>query len=208
MNRELLYVADPMCSWCWGFSPVIDAIVKHIDGRAVITTIMGGLRPLTRTPMDDEMKSQIKHHWESVAERSGQPFDMAFFDRDEFVYDTEPACRAVGVVRRLVPAKALPYLAAVHRGFYNENRDVTDGQVLAQIAEELGIDKAAFDMLFGDVTSAYETAGDFNAARQLGVTGYPTIITRREKDYALLTAGFQEFDALVEAMDTWLSDDE
>ncbi len=207
MSRELLYVADPMCSWCWGFAPVVSSIVDHVNGRAVITPIMGGLRPLTRTPMDDDMKSQIKHHWESVANRSGQPFDMDFFERDEFVYDTEPACRAVGVVRRLVPAKTLSYLEAVQRGFYSEKLDVTDGDVLALIAESLDVDRDAFSSLFNDVASAYETAGDFHVARQLGVTGYPTVITRHDEDYALLTAGFQEFDALVGTLDTWLSDD-
>lgn len=208
MNRELLYVADPMCSWCWGFAPVISAIVKHINGRAAITPIMGGLRPFTRTAMDDQMKSEIRHHWESVAARSGQPFEMSFFDRNEFIYDTEPACRAVGVVRRLVPAKALSYLEAVHRGFYSENQDITDGHVLRRIAEDLAIDGNAFEQRFNDVASAYETAGDFSTARQLGVTGFPTAITRKDEDYALLSAGFQDFGALVGALDTWLSDDD
>ncbi len=206
MTRELLYVADPMCSWCWGFAPVIKSIVGHINGQAAITPIMGGLRPLTRTPMDDGMKSQIKHHWESVAERSGQPFDMSFFGREGFVYDTEPACRAVGVVRRLAPAKVLPFLEAIQRGFYKENRDVTDGNVLAQISEEMDIDGKTFRDHFNDIASAYETAGDFHSARQLGVTGYPTVITRHDDNYTLLTAGYQAFDSLIDALDVWLSD--
>jgi putative protein-disulfide isomerase len=206
MSRELLYVADPMCSWCWGFAPVIRSIVGHIDGRAAITPIMGGLRPLTRTPMDDDMKTQIKHHWESVETRSGQPFDMSFFDRSEFIYDTEPACRAVGIVRRLVPAKTLNYLEAVQRGFYNENQDVTDGDVLRRMAEALDIDGDTFGYQFDDVASAYETAGDFQVARQLGVTGYPTVITKSVNDYALLSAGYQPFESLVVALDEWLSD--
>lgn len=207
MNRELLYVADPMCSWCWGFSPVISAIIDHINDRATITPIMGGLRPLTRTAMDDDMKSQIKHHWESVAERSGQPFNMSFFEREGFVYDTEPACRAVGVVRRLVPAKTLPYLAAIQRSFYAENRDITKTDVLVGVATELDIDGRSFEQLFNDVASAYETAGDFHVARQLGVTGYPTVITRKDDEYSVLSAGFQEFEQLVDTLDIWITND-
>ncbi|MDH5427723.1 MAG: DsbA family protein, partial [Nitrospirota bacterium] len=26
MSPTLIYVADPMCSWCWGFSPVLEEI--------------------------------------------------------------------------------------------------------------------------------------------------------------------------------------
>jgi len=25
---EMIYVADPMCSWCYGFAPVIDALAE------------------------------------------------------------------------------------------------------------------------------------------------------------------------------------
>ena len=204
MNREILYVADPMCSWSWGFAPVMNGLEDHLAGRATITPIMGGLRPLTRTAMDDDMKSEIKHHWESVAARSGQPFDMSFFDRDGFVYDTEPPCRAVGVVRRMSPTKTLPYFEAVQREFYSENQDVTDGAVLSRIAVDLGLDGDTFDNHFGDIASAYETAGDFNAARQLGVTGYPTVITVKDGDYTLLTAGYQDLAPLVGILDSGL----
>jgi putative protein-disulfide isomerase len=26
---RLLYVMDPMCSWCWGFAPVAKALVEQ-----------------------------------------------------------------------------------------------------------------------------------------------------------------------------------
>ena len=28
MHTRLLYVMDPMCSWCWGFAPVLQALTK------------------------------------------------------------------------------------------------------------------------------------------------------------------------------------
>ena len=31
MTRELIYFADPMCSWCYGFAPVISAIERVND---------------------------------------------------------------------------------------------------------------------------------------------------------------------------------
>ena len=26
VDKEIIYVGDPMCSWCWGFSPVLKRI--------------------------------------------------------------------------------------------------------------------------------------------------------------------------------------
>jgi len=165
---------------------------------------MGGLRPLTAAPMSDADKAEVRHHWEQVQERSGQPFDFAFFERDAFTYDTEPPCRAVVVARRLDPAKAGTLLEALHRAFYAENRDVTDAGVLADVAAETGYDRAAFAAAFGDRAAFYETAGDFHAAQRLGVTGYPTVVLRKDRDLSLLTAGFQPLADLKPSLDAWL----
>ncbi len=204
-EREILYVADPMCSWCWGFMPTMRIIAELAEGRADLTPVMGGLRPLTRTPMDEAGKAEIQHHWETVAERSGQPFDFAFFERDSFIYDTEPACRAVCVVRSVARPLVLDYLEALQRAFYSDNRDITDSSTLMEIARKCGVNHVAFEERFADVASVYETAGDFNGARQLGVSGYPSVILRKEKEFGLLTSGFQPWDALQQAFEDWLS---
>ncbi len=34
-HPHLVYVADPMCSWCWGFSPVIDAIRERFGSTSI-----------------------------------------------------------------------------------------------------------------------------------------------------------------------------
>jgi len=83
MNRpHLVYFADPMCSWCWGFSPVITAIRQHHGADLPIRLVMGGLRPGTKEPMSEASKREIRGHWEHVEAASGQPFDYGLFDRD------------------------------------------------------------------------------------------------------------------------------
>jgi len=204
-EREILYVADPMCSWCWGFTPTIRAIAEMAEGRVDLTLMMGGLRPLNRDPMDESQKAEIQHHWQSVAERSGQPFDFDFFARDGFVYDTEPACRAVCVVRAVARPLVLDYFESVQRAFYSENRDVTDPSTLQEIARKTGVDHTVFESRYSDIASAYETAGDFQSARQLSVTGYPTVILRKGKEFGLLTAGYQPLDAIQATFAEWLN---
>lgn len=204
-EKEVFYVADPMCSWCWGFTPTLRGMAQALEGKAQLTVIMGGLRPLTRTPMDEAQRAEIEHHWQSVAERSGQPFDYDFFQRGDFVYDTEPACRAVCVVRAIARPLVLDFFEALQRAFYAENRDITDAAVLSEIARKQGVDHVAFEERFADVASAYETAGDFHAARQLSVTGYPTVILRKGEDFALLTAGYQDWNAIKEPLEGWLA---
>ena len=88
---HLIYIADPMCSWCWGFAPTIESISQRFGESLPIRLMMGGLRPGTTKPLDQAGRRTIREHWEHVREASGQPFDFRFFEREDFVYDTEPA---------------------------------------------------------------------------------------------------------------------
>jgi putative protein-disulfide isomerase len=130
---HLVYFADPMCSWCWGFSPVIDAIRDRFGSDLPIRLITGGLRPGTTKPMDEAARRTTREHWEHVHDASGQPFDFTFFEREGYVYDTEPSARAVVVVRKISMDRALDLLKRIQLAFYAYNRDVTDEIVLAEL---------------------------------------------------------------------------
>lgn len=205
MDREILLIVDPMCSWCWGFSPTVEALAGEYAGRAPIFPLVGGLRPLTTDPMDGRAKTEIRHHWAEVEKASGQPFDFSFFDRDGFVYDTEPACRALVTVRNLKPEAALSFLAAQHRAFYAENRDITDADVLGLLAEDAGVDRAAFTEAFASRKMIYLTASDFFRSQSMGVTGFPTVVLRSGGKLSMLTAGFKPFEALKPQLDEWIA---
>ncbi|MEZ5854974.1 MAG: DsbA family protein [Hyphomicrobiaceae bacterium] len=205
-DRHFIYFADPMCSWCYGFSPVIEQLATHFQDRLPVRLIMGGLRAGNRQPMRDKDRDYIRSAWTNVHEASGQPFDFSFFDREAFTYDTEPACRAVVTMRRLAPDKALAFNARVSRAFYAENRDVTDDEVLADVAAEAGMDHSTFLAELRSETSRTQTAEDFQFAKRSGVEGFPLLAAGREDTgYALVTHGFRPVDGLPEAIEDWLA---
>ena len=203
---SLLYVADPMCSWCWGFSPVISAITERFGGALPIRLMMGGLRPGTTKPLDEASKRTIREHWEHVHEASSQPFDMNFFDRDGFVYDTEPASKAVVVARRSGMEQALAYLRLVHAAFYAENRDVTNEEILANLAAEIGLNREEFAKALRSEEAKQETWADFGIAQRAGVTGFPTLLAELgdRAEYGIVTQGYQPADRILPVLERWL----
>jgi len=202
---HLIYFADPMCSWCYGFAPVIDAITRRFGADLPIRLVLGGLRPGTTAAMDAATRAAIRVHWQHVQEASGQPFDHAFFDRPEFIYDTEPACRAVVVLRRHGMAAALAALHAVQSAFYAANRDVTQAATLAEIAAAQGVPAAAFLADFAAPAAQEETRRDFAFSQGAGVTGFPTLLagTGAGDAYAMVTEGFRPADRLLPALERW-----
>jgi len=149
------------------------AICQRFGDALPIRLIMGGLRPGTTKPLDNAGKRTI---WEHVREASGQLFDMQFFDRDAIVYDTEPASKAIVVARRSSMEKGFAYLGSVQAAFYAENRDVTDQEVLADLATEVGLDREGFLTAFRSEEAKQETWADFGIARRAGITGFPTLL--------------------------------
>ena len=65
----LFYIGDPMCSWCYGFSPEVSKIKTALDKNTEFKIIVGGLRPNGQETMTD-LGDFLKHHWEEVAQRS------------------------------------------------------------------------------------------------------------------------------------------
>jgi len=202
---HLIYFADPMCSWCWGFVPVMALIRRRFGDALPIRVVMGGLRPGTEKPMTEAAKADTRGHWEHVQEASGQPFDWRFFEREGFVYDTDPAARAVVLARRQDAVLALALLVRIQGAFYAQNQDVTQPAVLAALAGELGFDPGEFEALLADEGLKRETWGDYAISQRAGVTGFPTLVAgpSAEGTYGLVTQGFNVAELVLPKIETW-----
>ncbi|MCH8992347.1 MAG: DUF1553 domain-containing protein, partial [Acidobacteria bacterium] len=113
-DLELIYVGDPMCSWCYGFGPV----VENLDARFSFPTrlIIGGLRPGPAAEvLDDRMRRFLRHHWEEIGERTGQPFDLSGLDRENWAYDTMTADTAAVTMREIDADVALAFFARLQQ---------------------------------------------------------------------------------------------
>lgn len=193
---HLIYVMDPMCSWCYGFAPVLHQLKAEQEGKLNFKLVLGGLRPGTTEPMDEQMKAAVQQHWQEVERATGQTFDFNFFERDSFVYDSEPACRAVVTVRYLQPEKELEMAEEVQRAFYARNNDVTKAEVLAEIALGFGIAEDVFLEKFHSDEMKEKTHQDFLIARHLQANAFPSVYLLNGHTVSLLSRGYRLFDAL------------
>lgn len=205
MIKEILYFGDPMCSWCWGFAPVLNAIEKKFGDEAPVSVIVGGLHAYDNFPMTKTYKANIKHHWEDVNKATGALFDYTFFNRDGFVLDTEPACRAVVTARLMNKSILIPFYKSISRSFYSENKDTTDLKQFKSLAEEVGLDFVDFSKIYNQLKTKENTRNDFNFTKKIGVTGFPTVIIKEDEKMALLTAGYQSFQNIEPKIEAWLS---
>jgi len=185
----LVYVGDPMCSWCWGFAPEIESLAEDLP----VEVVVGGLRPGPMAQvLDDRMSDYLSRHWVEIAERTGQPFDTEFLQRrDGWVYDTEPAAIAVTQMREMNPSATLDYFTDVQLAFYGRGEDVTDFDVLTALAGSYEIDHHVFTEALTSEDARKRAWEDFSRSRNWGISGFPTLVGELEDGrLALLAQGW------------------
>jgi putative protein-disulfide isomerase len=205
MQARLLYVMDPLCSWCWGFAPVFEALAEQAAAAGVgLQVIAGGLRR-DSVAVDATARERYLGYWRAVHEATGQTFNYEQGLPAGFVYDTEPACRALVTARSLAPDLVWPLIKLIQQGFYQQGLDVSRGSVLADLAEQAGIPRIEFAEAFDSAAQRAATAADFSWAQDLGIAGFPTLLAEREGQLALLTNGYQPLTTLEPLLARWLA---
>ena len=90
---QLLYVTDPMCSWCWGFASVMGELRQHLPPEVPIRYLMGGLAPDSDEPMPAETQAMVMGAWDAVEAATGAGFNRDFWEVCRPRRSTWPACR-------------------------------------------------------------------------------------------------------------------
>ena len=204
-HPTILYIADPMCSWCWGFSPVMEQIRSTYQNQVTCRLLLGGLRPANTERFDATKRDYILRHWHAVHTRTGQPFNFTFHMASDFTYNTEPPSRAVATVRNLQPSHEFGFLQSLHQAFYVQNRDITKLDELVNIASESHIDAEQFKTYFLSPEAKKQIWQEFDHCRQLGIEGFPSLVGQAGDQFTTLTYGYQSMETLGPLLDDWLN---
>ena len=195
-ENSVIYVGDTMCSWCYGFAPEMDKFIK-LHPELKVRLVQGGLRP-QNTEKIYGMQDFLRSHWQEIEKRTNQPFSYEILTNTTFVYDTEPASRAVVVARMIDETKEWAFFKKVQTAFYKENKDTSKLATYIEIAKELGLDREKFTQLFDTEEAKYATKSDFQLASEMGVKGFPSLVVKVGKEFFMIANGYREVKDLEE----------
>ena len=191
----LIYIGDPMCSWCYGFGPELDKI-KEAFPNTPMEMVMGGLRAGGTEKIAD-LKDFLYQHWLDVQNTSGVKINFNILRKGEILYDTEPACRAVIIAGNMNPEIKYDFFKEVQKSFYLYNDLPNEEDTYVQIAAKLGLDPEIFHKNFRNRQSSMNAYSDFDLATAMGVQGFPTLIAKIEGKLYLVTNGYQKADKII-----------
>ena len=194
---KLLYVVDPMCSWCWGFTEVRAQVGEEFP-EIEWQLVMGGLASDSDEPMDEPTKSYVQEAWRAVAARTGAEFNHAFWTECAPRRSTYPSCRAVIVAGE--SGKAEEMLAAIQRAYYQEARNPSDTETLAGLAADIGLDPAAFEAALDSPETQTKLTEDFALRSAIGAYSFPSVGLLDGDQAQPLTTGWCEASVLTAAL--------
>lgn len=188
MNESTLhYIYDPMCGWCYGAEPLIEAAraVTRIEAHAG-----GMMMGAQRRPVTPELRRYVNEADQRIAHLSGQPFGAAYKDgllNDAgAVLDSEPPITAI-LAAEQVASRGLELLARLQKAHYVEGRRVAERPVLADLAADIGIDRDAFERAYDDLAgpaTKEHVVATRTLMNRLGATGYPSLALERDGAFA------------------------
>lgn len=173
----LHYVYDPLCGWCYGAAPLLEAAAGLPTLQIALHA--GGLwLGSRRQSMGQALRDHVRPHDERIQALTGQPFGERYFNElllsDGLLLDSEPPIRAILAVTEL-GGDGLSLLHRIQQSHYLDGQWVGDQAHLARLAQEQGITPEAFALAFGQVDLAGHLAQSQGWLRRLGGQGFPTL---------------------------------
>lgn len=178
--RDLLYVFDAYCGWCYGMAPALRELAADDDIR--ITVIHGALfSGVNSAPIGHF--GHIPGANARIAELTGVAFGPDYerlLSEGRMLLDSDAAARGLAALRASAgDHRVLEMAGAMQTAFYRDGRSLSDAETYATIAADRGFDAGTVRRQLDDDVIAARARRDQEWLAELGVHSYPMLLLRR-----------------------------
>jgi putative protein-disulfide isomerase len=192
-----LYVMDPLCGWCYGFSPVVMQLYERYKDVIGFRVVPGGMATGARVEPVSKMADYILQAYKRVEETTGVKFGAPYLDRlreGSTISNSEPPCRALHLFSTLHPDKAVEYTHQLQRAIYLDGYDWNDGETYAHLARLFGLDGKEFVRRWDSEEARYGVQQEFQWVQAAGISGFPCVVVEKREQYYLAAQGYRPMD--------------
>ena len=198
MKTTLIYVHDPMCSWCWGFTDVYQKLLEQLPGEVGIRRLVGGLAPDSDVPMPESMQAMLQQTWRRIeATIPGMQFNFEFWNRCVPRRSTYPACRAVIAAREQGEQYDPMMTQAIQQAYYQQARNPSDNETLIELADEIGLEVDRFTKQLLDPNTHQQLLDEINSARSIGLDSFPSLMLEHGGQYYPILSNYTNVEPIL-----------
>lgn len=183
MKKQLIYIADTYCIWCYAFNQTLEQVALDFENQFDVTLLNGGMiqRDITQAQLFSRFPNPEDLHAQ-VTQRSGVEFG------EEYLQGVKGQSSIKRILNSTMPARAI--LAFKHLGlrdeltlahsiqdiYYRQNLDLQELRSYEKIADKFGVNFVDFETQFRRSTSKIGVQNEYDQVRQLSVQGYPAVL--------------------------------
>ncbi|MDG2089664.1 MAG: DsbA family protein [Gammaproteobacteria bacterium] len=190
MSSILHLIADPLCGWCFGATPLLKASQDVTD--LPIKLHLGGLFSTPNNKVVDAAMIQfIMSHHERITQLTEQSPGTALtelLNSGNAVLDSTPPIKAC-LTASLAGGNDLNYYQALIKAHFIDGLRIVEEETLNQIAVECGINAEEFKQAYENL-SVEQVAQHINDSRillqRVGGQGFPTFALEQNNQIKIL----------------------
>ncbi len=202
MQDTLIYVHDPMCSWCWGFEPTRQKIFAAVGGQMQIRRMLGGLAPDSDVPMPEAMRSMLQQTWQRIEQMiPGTEFNFEFWQKCSPRRSTYPANRAVIAAREQGDEFDSRMTARIQRAYYLEAKNPSDATTLIELATDIGLDADLFAASLVAESTQHKLITEIQATREMGIDSFPSLAVHKTDGLRHIGLNYTDPEAMIRAIE-------
>jgi len=208
MKDTILYIMDPLCGWCYGFSHVMQQLQETYKDKLDFRVIPGGMVIGENVQPVAGIAGYVLQAYKRVEEYSGAKFGEPYLDmlrEGTEINNSEPPCRAIVTFHSFNPGETLNFAHKLQLKQFVEGKSFNDTNTYRELAEAFHLDADTFINTMESEEMRYATAQEFQWVQAAGITGFPCTVVQKGEQYFLAAQGFQPYDTVSETIERILN---
>ena len=146
LNPKVIFVTDPMCSWCWGMADSIKEIHEKYKDKIELDLMLGGTNTDSTDFVGDYGKRFLLHLWQEIHETTGKEFGFKL--PQLYVHNSLLPCLAIELLKVEDLDKAFDLLYELQSLFFVKGLNINDMSLLLEVVANYGVtrEKGALEL--------------------------------------------------------------
>ena len=207
---RFIYIYDPLCGWCYGFTPVIQELQERSNGSMEFDILSGGMIVGDNRHTFSSMTAFIQREHTNVEAMTGVKFGHAFLEKllpSEEIMDSEKPSIALTVFKQYQPENAITFAHDMQVALNYQGQSLNNDSTYRLLIRKFSLPEDEFISRLQDEHYRYETHQEFQLVQNWGITGFPAAILDTGKQLYLCARGFTPLDRLEQTIDNILKED-
>jgi len=201
-KMKIYYVYDPLCGWCYGFSPVMMKLQRDHSDEFEIEVVSGGMVTGKQIgPMSAEKRRYIKNAYKRVEQMTGVKFGEGYvngtLESETCIQTSEIPSIALEVFRAKHPERSLEFAHAIQHAIFSDGMQPAVLENYKPLAEKFGMDGNEFIALMSDSNHINKASEQFLLASRWGVQGFPAVLVLHNDSLYMIANGYTSFENLL-----------